>query len=195
MLRTSSLTLIFSLFLLLSSAMLMADTQAAQTKEDCSCTAQTWQEVFDQSNHVVFGEVKTVQNHGDALATADFKNLEVFKGEENYVTKIVGSAVKGGSCRSVLRSGFYLVFVKDSNNAVLNPCSQNRRLGDDLVSTLTAVKAYAESKSATSSVAEVQSPVEKQVPVQPQAETEDESSDWWETLMQWKQDIIDWFEE
>jgi len=177
--------------------MLFAETKTTQAKEDCSCTALTWQEVFDQSNHVVFGEVKTVQNHGDALATADFKNLEVFKGEENYVTKIVGSAVKGGSCRAVLRSGFYLVFVKDSNSAVLNPCSQSRRLDDDLVSTLTAVKAYAEAKAPASSVmtTEAQKVSDQNISAKTPEPVEQASGDWWDTLMQWKQDILDWFEE
>lgn len=198
MVRTGFPALIFSFLLLLSSSLLMAESTPAQATQDCSCTALSWQEVFDQSSHVVFGEVKTVQNHGDALATADFRNLEVFKGEENYVTKIVGSAVKGGSCRAVLRSGFYLVFVKDSNSAVLNPCSQSRKLDEDLVATLTAVKAYAESKApAGSALGEAQQVNAEMVSTAPQsAETvEEASSDWWQTLMEWKQDIIDWFEE
>lgn len=137
---------IFFIVLLSSTWALAAEKTAAL---DCSCEKITWQQSFDKAQHVVFGEIKNVQRHGDELATADFIPLEVFKGEENHITKLAGSSKAGVSCRRVLHEGFYIAYGGESHSVVLNNCASSRQLREeeDLVSVLTELKSYAESKN------------------------------------------------
>lgn len=166
----------FVLFIVLASSSLLFSSGKVQGR-DCSCQQKNWQEVFEQSDHVVFGEVKEVKIHNDDLATGVFQAMETFKGNEAFIKQLVGSAKKEASCRKVLSSGYYIVYTNEAENVVLNPCVASRRLEDDLVQTLTQIKHYAHSKAESASAV---------ASGHGQALNEDKS---------WLQSIIDWFDE
>ena len=67
------------LCLALFSNTLFANQAAIKNSQDeCECQTIPWQQSFDNSLHVVFGEVKTIESHGDELATGEFTAKEVF---------------------------------------------------------------------------------------------------------------------
>lgn len=135
--------------ILFSSTWVLAEEKSA---EDCGCREIPWQQSFDQAKHVVFGEVKVVKKHSDDLATGDFIPIEAFKGQETHITKLAGSGKTGASCRRVLRQGFYIAYSNDSHSVVLNNCASSRQLREqeDLVTTLTELKKYAETGNSVS---------------------------------------------
>ena len=144
---------------------------------DCSCKQESWQDAFEKAEHVLFGEVKEVEVHNDDLATGEFISMETFKGETDYVKKLVGSAVEGVSCRQVLKPGFYIVYSIDDTNVVLNKCVASRQLKkDDLVTTLTVLKKYSEAGA---------SPEAKAAVMQESREQKPEESNWLQSIMDW----------
>lgn len=144
--------LLVSGFLLGFTGMVFSATEQSLAQR-CNCDDKTLEEYFDFANHVVFGEVKIVENHGRDLATGDFTPLQAFKGDKAYVQKLIGTAIESKEhCRKRLEPGHYLVFTKDAQNVVINQCGNSRLLKDDLVSTLTQVKNYAQSGKAGATV-------------------------------------------
>ncbi len=146
--------------------------QGVQRKviEQCVCEQQNWKQVFDQSKHVAFGEVKEIQVHGETLASAPFNVLETFKGDGANITKIVGAAKKGDACHSPLLPGYYIAFGSDSHTVVLNACSPSRLLTkENLVQTLIDIQQYAEMQ-ANQPVAAAQ--------IKPEAEQPEQESDY-----------------
>jgi hypothetical protein len=147
LLKNSIATIASVLFLV--SFLFISFSASAEDKQNCGCENIKWQKAFDEAEHVVFGEVKVIQVHNDELATAEIKVMETFKGQADYIKKVVGSSKEGGSCRKVLRAGFYILYSFGKNNVVLNQCAASRQLNpkEDLVSTLSQVKKYAQSKT------------------------------------------------
>jgi hypothetical protein len=181
----------FKSFAFLLSLVATANVFAAGPEEkspSCSCEVVPWQEVFDASTHVVFGQIKIVEKHSDELATGAFQMHEVFKGEGQHVKKLVGSSKESASCRQVLEPGFYIVYTQDAQNVVLNSCVASRQLKDDLVSTLSKIKKYAESKTAyrQDDTGQHERGVKQSNSDSKQADESVEESDW-------LQMIIDWF--
>lgn len=166
----------FIFFLVLANTSPLISSENVQ-KQDCSCQKISWQQAFEQSEHVVFGEVREVKVHNDDLATGIFQAMETFKGDETFIKQLVGSAKKAASCRKVLSPGYYIVYTSEAENVVLNPCVASRQLEDDLVQTLTQIKHYADNKAGA-----LEPPASQQ-----KQTTNGEKS--------WLQSIIDWFEE
>lgn len=166
----------FIFFLVLANTSPLFSSGKAQV-QDCSCQKISWQQAFEQSEHVVFGEVQEVKVHNDDLATGIFQAMETFKGDETFIKQLVGSAKKEASCRKVLSPGYYIVYTNEAENVVLNPCVASRQLEDDLVQTLTQIKQYADNKEKAADS-----------PASGHSKTPNKEKDW-------LQSIIDWLDE
>lgn len=151
------------------------------SKPVCVCEKTTWQQAFLDSDFVMFGEVKKVINHADDLATGEFLPIEVFKGSDDYIKKVVGASKADISCRQVLRPGFFIVYSKQSQSVVLNKCVPSRQLRpeEDLVKTLADLNEFANKHKVAS-----------QLDNTGEATARGESQE--KTEVSWLQQFVDW---
>lgn len=181
--------LLWTGFLLITFSGVVFSATTQTLEQRCNCDDKTLEEYFDFADHVVFGEVKTVNNHGKDLATGEFKPMQAFKGDKAFVQKLVGTAIESQEhCRKRLEPGFYLVFTKDAQNVVINRCGNSRLLKDDLVSTLTQVKKHADSKKSAASGAQQQGVVTKKPSGQ---STKPQNESWLDQLSSWIGDLFE----